>query len=781
MNLCRLLSACCLVFFSTPVRSESILVPKGQKSVWQYLDAGQPADKAWATPGFDASKWKSGPAPLGYGEKDMATTVSFGPDAMVKPVTTYFRHTLEVADPALFENIVLRLRRDDGAVVYWNGTEVVRSNMPSGPITPDTCATTTLNDSMERFFHTSVFPVKGTVQKGTNVIDVEVHQCEPASSDLIFDLEIAAFAKGEELPQMEYFAAAVSAMTSGNRDRAYQEILKLDPKKEGYAEFISGAPRFFAERGVPDEHYLTVLDKAYDAAPSNMEVVYAWIRARVDTRRGFSIKPARRPVPDTVPAKYKFIADTPPAIPGEPSISPEKLLADVDDLELILENCYAYLERRGADYRGALDALRASLTKDTPRSVFQHRVSRLMTIFGDPHSAVRDPKMPRPVFHGLFVMDGDQLSALLPGRAGLYLEGFPHIVAINGRPAGEWVKAAENIVAQCSPQFRTLLALRQLEDLATVSREMGAPATAFSAEFQSADGKEKKTQELRVGLAGKTEDQKENEEPGPPDGPWPRTESQKRKENVGYLRLPEMGSGDQFVASLNKSMKNFKDTRGLIVDVRGNGGGTQDAVQTLLPWFMKPGSPLKVINIAAYRIPVALPKKNLAGFLGMNGRGLHPLTSEVWSFPQALRLKAFQKTWTPAWKIDPAKFSDWHFMALTHESNPKAGYYDKPVIVLMDAGCFSATDNFLGAFKGHPNVTLMGTPSGGGSGRMAPYTLPNSRTHLTLCQMVSFATDGRTYDGNGVEPDVILKPRLDDQIDGRGDSVLEAAVARLAK
>jgi hypothetical protein len=381
----------------------------------------------------------------------------------------------------------------------------------------------------------------------------------------------------------------------------------------------------------------------------------------------------------------------------------------------------------------------------------------------------------------MFVMDGDKLAALLPGHTGLYLEGFPYVVEINGRPAGEWIKAAENIVAQCSPQFRRLLALRELRDFATVARELGAPADVYSAVFQSADGKEKKTHELRVALPDKREPGEDKEEPEVPEGPWPHTESQIRKENVGYLRIPGMASDTDFIASLNKRMIEFKDTRGLIIDVRGNGGGSQHAIQTLLPWFMKPGAPLKVINVAAYRLPVVPPKKNPAGYLGLYGRGLFPLSSDVWSYSEALKLKAFQKTWAPKWKIDPAKFSDWHYMALTHESNPAAGYYDKPVVVLMDAGCFSATDNFLGAFKGHPNVTLMGTASGGGSGRMAWYTLPHSGTQLTLCQMVSFSADGQTYDGNGVLPDVVMEAKLDDQIDGRGDSVLEAAVARLAK
>jgi C-terminal processing protease CtpA/Prc len=119
-------------------------------------------------------------------------------------------------------------------------------------------------------------------------------------------------------------------------------------------------------------------------------------------------------------------------------------------------------------------------------------------------------------------------------------------------------------------------------------------------------------------------------------------------------------------------------------------------------------------------------------------------------------------------------------MAVSHATNPAAYRYAKPVVVLLDAGCFSATDNFLGAFKGLPGVTLLGTASGGGSGRMQDYTLPNSGLSLTLCQMASFnAKTAQTYDSNGVLPDVVLEPLPSDFLANQGDTLLEAAQKRL--
>jgi hypothetical protein len=364
------------------------------------------------------------------------------------------------------------------------------------------------------------------------------------------------------------------------------------------------------------------------------------------------------------------------------------------------------------------------------------------------------------------------LAALTPGRGDYFTKGFPYCTEIKGRPVAEWIAAAERIVPQASPQYRRYMALTQLSAVATVAREMSLslePGSPVPAVFESADGKEKKPVNLESSPSREGRAR------------WRAGDSEVRSDGIGYLRLTQMATGDRFIASLNNWMKRFKDTKGLIIDVRGNSGGTQDALRTLLPWLMKPGSPLKVVNVAAYRLPVKLPKPNPSGFLGLFGRGLHPVTSTVWTPQQATELKAFLKTWEPKWKLPAGKFSDWHFMALTHESNPDAGYYDKPVIVLMDERCYSATDNFLGALKGHPNVTLMGTTSGGGSGRMASYTLPNTQLSLTLCQMASFASNGQTYDGNGVTPDLVMEPKLEDQLAGHGDSVLDAAVARLKK
>ena len=65
-----------------------------------------------------------------------------GPTPNNRYLTTYFRRTFTVSDPASIAALTLHLVRDDGAVVYLNGTEIARSNMPTGTITSATRALT---------------------------------------------------------------------------------------------------------------------------------------------------------------------------------------------------------------------------------------------------------------------------------------------------------------------------------------------------------------------------------------------------------------------------------------------------------------------------------------------------------------------------------------------------------------------------------------------------------------------------------------------------------------
>ncbi len=140
---------------------------------------------------------------MGYGDGDEATTVSYGPDPNHKYVTTYFRHHFSVPDPSSFGGLLVRLLRDDGAVVYLNGAEVCRSNMPSVPINYQTLASSAVSGAGEYTFYD--YPVDpALLETGGNVLAVEVHQSGVTSSDLSFDLELATTGLFRKAPYLTF-------------------------------------------------------------------------------------------------------------------------------------------------------------------------------------------------------------------------------------------------------------------------------------------------------------------------------------------------------------------------------------------------------------------------------------------------------------------------------------------------------------------------------------------------------------------------------------------------
>lgn len=163
------------------------LVPR--ESSWKFLDDGSDQGSAWRAPAFDDDSWDEGPAKLGYGDSNVVTTLSYGSDAGAKHIAYWFRHAFDVADPSLFAGLLLDLVRDDGAVVYLNGVEVARSNMPEGAIDFTTRAEGSVSNSAEGTVHSFLVDAAHLVV-GENLLAVEVHQSSASSSDVGFDLEL---------------------------------------------------------------------------------------------------------------------------------------------------------------------------------------------------------------------------------------------------------------------------------------------------------------------------------------------------------------------------------------------------------------------------------------------------------------------------------------------------------------------------------------------------------------------------------------------------------------
>ena len=169
--------------------AQNTLLPFG--SDWHYYDNGnEPADQSglrWYDVDYNSQAWPAGPAQLGYGDMDEATLISNA------TLTAYFIHDFVVSDPADYSQIDLQLLYDDGGVVYLNGAEIWRVNMPAGPIGYDTFA---LGNDGENAM-ASLTIDSSLLLPDTNTLAIEIHQRSSGSSDLSFDFRIEATIAGQ--------------------------------------------------------------------------------------------------------------------------------------------------------------------------------------------------------------------------------------------------------------------------------------------------------------------------------------------------------------------------------------------------------------------------------------------------------------------------------------------------------------------------------------------------------------------------------------------------------
>ncbi len=183
----RALCAAALALLASVATAQTISFVNDGLSTWRFYDAAAAPDSAWAAASFNDASWGAGTGQLGYGEGDEETVVG-----VANRVSNYFRTRVFIAQPALFTWQVSGLV-DDGCVVYINGVEVWRFNMPGGVVNHTTLAVTAISGSGESTVRTSDPFSPSVFVAGWNVLAVEVHQDAIGSSDLSLSLQLQAF------------------------------------------------------------------------------------------------------------------------------------------------------------------------------------------------------------------------------------------------------------------------------------------------------------------------------------------------------------------------------------------------------------------------------------------------------------------------------------------------------------------------------------------------------------------------------------------------------------
>jgi len=178
---------CVALALTSAVRADTFTnITKG--SAWHYFDGNAEPATNWMSLAYSDAGWSNGPALLGYGDPDIVTTIGFGPNPDDKYRTSYYRRDFAVSNAGELAWAQLRLLRDDGAIVYINGTEVYRNNMPTGSVTFSTYSSGSGSNDELTFFEQVFSPA--LLFDGVNVAAVEVHQHKPDTSDSRFDFAL---------------------------------------------------------------------------------------------------------------------------------------------------------------------------------------------------------------------------------------------------------------------------------------------------------------------------------------------------------------------------------------------------------------------------------------------------------------------------------------------------------------------------------------------------------------------------------------------------------------
>ncbi|MBM3846071.1 MAG: hypothetical protein FJ405_07290 [Verrucomicrobia bacterium] len=140
----------------------------------------------WKHPDYDDASWNQGAGEFGFGEGDEVTVIP-SHSGTNRLITSYYRRKLELGSPGRWIQIQIRMKRDDGVIVYVNGAQAVRNSITSGAVDGNTLGTLASDDGQTW----QTFPVSPLLfRSGANTIAVELHQTA-LLDDASFDMEIA--------------------------------------------------------------------------------------------------------------------------------------------------------------------------------------------------------------------------------------------------------------------------------------------------------------------------------------------------------------------------------------------------------------------------------------------------------------------------------------------------------------------------------------------------------------------------------------------------------------
>lgn len=201
--------------------------------------------------------------------------------------------------------------------------------------------------------------------------------------------------------------------------------------------------------------------------------------------------------------------------------------------------------------------------------------------------------------------------------------------------------------------------------------------------------------------------------------------------NIGLLKVSSFNDKD-FNRKFDQVYPSILSTDALIIDLRDNEGGASSYADYILRHLSE-----------------------------------KPIKTSSWSSRMYIPVHA---SW--GWE------DEWYRMA-SSEMNPVDGErYARPIAVMVDAGTFSSSEDFLVKFRGMKRGPIIGNPTGGSTGNGVRITLIEGVAWANICSKADIAPDGTVFVGVGVIPDIEVTETKEDFLTHK-DTVLEKAISEV--
>ena len=225
-------------------------------SPWRWLHPNDGSDPATSDEDFhrtffaidfDDSVWQvdnDQPSSMGgFGFGDPAA-VDIGASPLDLQTTAYFRHRFTVDEN--YDRLAIRLRRDDGVIIYLDGVEVGRSNVSA---TKEERFQTTADGSSSRGQLREI-GLPGSLQPGEHVLAISLHNRGGSSDDMFLgEISLHGYLEEDHEPRFvplkhpaEFLGRAVAYAEIGWIDQSAADIdagLKLATQGDGSFERMS--------------------------------------------------------------------------------------------------------------------------------------------------------------------------------------------------------------------------------------------------------------------------------------------------------------------------------------------------------------------------------------------------------------------------------------------------------------------------------------------------------------------------------------------------------------